>query len=99
MIDLAREKCISAYVGDGRNRWPAVHRLDTVHLYRLVLEKGSAGASYHAVAEEGVPLRDIANVIGRGLNVSVVAQTPEEAADHFGWLGMFIGVDVPLQAR
>src|SRR5271163_4579137 len=98
MIALAREKGISAYVGDGLNRWPAVHRLDAVHLYRLVLEKGSAGARYHAVAEEGVALRDIANAIGRGLKVPVVSQTPEEAAGHFGWLAVFMGVDVPASS-
>ena len=98
VINLAREKCVSAFVGDGRNRWPAVHLLDTALLYRLVLEKGSAGACYHAVAEEGVPLRDIAEVIGRRLNVPVVAKSPEEAADHFGWLGMFAGLDCPASS-
>jgi hypothetical protein len=70
-----------------------VHRLDAAHLYRLALEKGSAGARYHAVAEEGVPLREIADAIGRGLNVPVVAKSPEEAAQHFGFLGSFVGFD------
>jgi nucleoside-diphosphate-sugar epimerase len=98
MIAIAREKGISAYVGDGLNRWPAVHRLDAVHLYHLVLEKGSAGARYHAVAEEGVALRDIASAIGRGLKVPVVSQTQEEAASHFGWLALFMGVDVPASS-
>src|ERR1700733_13447905 len=89
LIAIAREKSVSAYVGDGKNRWPAVHRLDAAHLYRLVIEKGSAGARYHAVDEEGVPLRDIAEVIGKHLNVPVVSKSHEEAADHFGWLAHF----------
>jgi nucleoside-diphosphate-sugar epimerase len=97
-IARAREKGVSAYVGDGLNRWPAVHVLDTARLYKLVLEKEEAGARYHAVAEEGVPLRDIAEVISRGLKVLVVSISPQEAADHFGWLGMFAGRDVPASS-
>jgi nucleoside-diphosphate-sugar epimerase len=97
-IALAREKGVSAYVGDGANRWPASHRLDTARLYRLVLEKGSPGARYHAVAEEGVRVRDIAEVIGRRLNIPVVAKSPEEAAAHFGWLGVFAGLDCPASS-
>jgi nucleoside-diphosphate-sugar epimerase len=93
-IAVAREKGVSAYVGDGLNRWAAVHVLDTAHLYRLVLEKQEAGARYHAVAEEGVLVRDIAEAIGRGMKVPVVSKSPEEAAAHFGWLGMFIGLDL-----
>jgi nucleoside-diphosphate-sugar epimerase len=94
-IAVAREKGVSAYVGDGLNRWPAVHLLDCAPLYRLALEKGSAGARYHAVAEEGVPVREIAEAIGRGLKVPVVSKSPEQAGEHFGWLGFFVGLDLP----
>ncbi len=97
-IGLAREKGVSAYVGDGLNRWPAAHVLDTARLYRLALEKQEPCARYHAVAEEGVPLREIAEVIGRGLKVLVVAMSPDEAAAHFGWLAMFAGHDAPASS-
>jgi nucleoside-diphosphate-sugar epimerase len=97
-IELARQKGVSAYVGDGRNRWPAVHVLDAARLYRLALEKLEIGARYHAVAEEGVPMRDIAEVIGRGLKVPVISVSPEEAPAHFGWLAAFAGRDLPASS-
>jgi len=97
-IDVAREKGVSAYVGDGRNRWPAAHRLDTAHLYCLALEKAQSGARYHAVAEEGVPMRDIAEAIGRRLGLPVVSVAPAEATAHFGWLAMFADRDVPASS-
>lgn len=97
-IAVAREKGISAYIGDGLNRWPAVHRLDAAPVYRLALEKGPARARYHAVAEEGVPARAIAEAIGRGLRVPVVALAPEEAPGHFGWLALFAGMDMPASS-
>jgi nucleoside-diphosphate-sugar epimerase len=99
LIGFAREKGVSAYVGDGLNRWPAVHQLDAAHLYRLVLEKGSAGARYHGVAEEGVPFRDIAGVIGRRLNMPVVSKTTEEATNHFGWFAHFAAIDNPASSQ
>ena len=98
LISIAREKGVSAYIGDGLNRWPAVHRLDAAHLYRLIVEKGTTGATYHGVANEGVPTREIAAAIGRGLNVPVVSKSREEAADHFGWMAHFFGIDAPASS-
>jgi len=97
-IELARQKGVSAYVREGRNRWPAVHVLDAARLYRRALEKLETGARYHAVAEEGVPLRDIAEVIGRGLRVPVISVSPEKAQSHFGWLAAFAGRDLPASS-
>jgi nucleoside-diphosphate-sugar epimerase len=98
LISVAREKGVSAFIGDGLNRWPAVHQLDAAHLYRLMLERGSAGATYHGVADEGVPTREIAEAIGRGLNVPVVSKSHEAAADHFGWIARFFGIDGPASS-
>jgi nucleoside-diphosphate-sugar epimerase len=98
LIRIAREKGVSAYVGEGLNRWAAVHRLDAAHLYRLVLETGSIAPRYHAVADEEVPFREIAQVIGRRLNIPVVSKSPEEAADHFGWFAHFVGLDCPASS-
>jgi nucleoside-diphosphate-sugar epimerase len=98
LIQVAREKGVSAIVGDGLNRWPAVHRLDAARVYKLALDKRQAGSRYHAVAEEGISLRDIAEVIGRGLKVPVRKLSAEEAPAHFGWLGMFAGLDLPASS-
>jgi len=98
LIAIAREKGVSAYVGDGQNRWAAAHLLDAARLYRLALEKGTAGARYHAVAEEGVRLKDIAAAIGRGLNVPVTSISKEQAQEHFGFFGFFAGRDSPVSS-
>jgi len=94
LIAIAREKGVAAYVGDGLNRWATVHQLDVAHLYRLALEKASAGDRFHGVADEGVPMRGIAEAIGWGLNVPVVSKTPEEAGDHFGWMAFIVAMDL-----
>ncbi|MEU6200005.1 SDR family oxidoreductase [Streptomyces sp. NPDC047061] len=98
LIGIAREKGAAAYVGDGTNRWAAVHRLDAAGLYRRAVETAPAGAVLHAVADEGVTLRDITEVIGRRLDLPVVSLAPEEAAGHFGWLARFVGNDNPTSS-
>jgi nucleoside-diphosphate-sugar epimerase len=98
LIRIAREKGVSAYVGQGFNRWPAVHRLDAARLYRLVLEASPMAPRYHAVADEGVPFREIAQVFGRRLNLPVVRKAPEEASDHFVWFAHFAGLDCPASS-
>ncbi len=95
LIDIARRKGSSASIGDGANRWPAVHRLDAARLFRLALEQAPAGSVLHGVGDEGVPVRAIAEVIGRRLDVPVVSVAPADAADHFGWLTAFLGADSP----
>jgi nucleoside-diphosphate-sugar epimerase len=97
-VALAREKRVSAYVGDGKNRWPAAHVSDVARLYRLALEKREPGARYNAVGEEGIAVRDVAEVIGRGFGVPVVSLSPEQAAGHFGWLAPFAGMDLPASS-
>jgi nucleoside-diphosphate-sugar epimerase len=98
-ILVARQKGVSAYIGDGRNRWPAAHVKDTARLYRLALEKADAGDKFHAVAEEGVTGREIAEAIGQGLGVPVVSLSPEQAAEHFGWMATFAGWDIPASSE
>ena len=97
-IAVAREKGVCAYVGDGQNRWPAAHILDVARLYRLALEKAERGAKYHAVAEEGVTMRDILEVIGRRLKLPVKSIAPEEAQAYFGWLAHFATLDLPASS-
>jgi nucleoside-diphosphate-sugar epimerase len=93
LIAVAREKGFSSYVGDGKNCWSAVHRLDAARLYRLALEKGNAGDRFHGVADEGIPIRDIAEIIGRRLNVPAASKTPEEVAAILGFIGVVLAMD------
>ena len=98
LVGIARDKGVSGYIGDGSNRWPAVHRLDAAHLFRLALEGAPAGSTLHAIADEGVPIRDVAEVIGRHLDLPVVSVSPEDAGEHFAWLGGFLGADSPASS-
>ncbi|MBK3567986.1 SDR family oxidoreductase [Streptomyces sp. MBT62] len=94
LVAIAREKGVAGYVGDGTNRWPAVHRSDAARITRLGLEKAPAGTLLHAVSEEGVPTREIAQAIGRGLGVPVTSIAPQDAHKHFGWIGRFFAMDI-----
>jgi nucleoside-diphosphate-sugar epimerase len=98
LVAIARDKGVSGYIGDGSQRWPAVHRLDSAHLFCLALEAAPAGSTLHAVADEGVPIRAIAEVIGRHLGIPVVAIAPEDAGKHFGWIGGFLAIDSPVSS-
>lgn len=95
MITIARRRGVSAYVGDGHNRWPAVHRLDAARLFRVALEKGTTGTTYNGVADEGVPIREVAEVIGRRLRLPMISISAEEAVEHFGFLGRLLSLDIP----
>jgi nucleoside-diphosphate-sugar epimerase len=99
LINIARQKGVSAYVGDGGNRWNAVHRLDAAHLYRLAIEKGEGGVRYHAVGEEAITFKSIAEAIGKKLNIPVVSKSSEEAAEHFGWFARFAAIDCPASSQ
>jgi nucleoside-diphosphate-sugar epimerase len=99
LVDIARAKGVAAYVGDGANRWPAGNRADAARLYRLALEKGEPGAAYHAIGDEGVPTRDIATAIGKRLGLPTASLAPDQAAEHFGFLGMFATLDIRGSSR
>jgi nucleoside-diphosphate-sugar epimerase len=98
LVGIARDKGVSGYIGDGSNRWPAVHRLDSAQLFRLAVEKAPAGSTLHGTAQEGVPIRDVAEVIARQLDIPAVSVSTEDAAEHFTWLGGFIGADSPASS-
>jgi nucleoside-diphosphate-sugar epimerase len=98
LVGIARDKGVSGYIADGTNRWPAVHRLDSACLFRLAVERAPSGSTLHAVADEGVPIREVAEVIGRHLDLPVLSVSPEDAAEHFTWLGGFIGIDGPASS-
>ncbi|MET3879319.1 SDR family oxidoreductase [Chitinophaga sp. OAE865] len=99
LVNTAREKGFSAYIGEGLNRWNAVHRLDAAHLFRLALENAAAGARYHACAEEAVTVRSVAEAIGKQLDMPVKSIAPEAAAEHFGWFAQMAAIDCPASAK
>jgi len=99
IVQTARDKGVAGYVGDGSNRWPAVHRLDSAHLFRLAIEKAPAGSTLHAAADEGVPMREIAEVIGKHLDIPVSSIASEDVAKHFSWMASFIGLDSPASSQ
>lgn len=99
IVGMARKSGVSGYIGDGTNRWPAVHRLDAAHPFRLALEKAPAGSVLHAVGDEGVAIREIAEVIGRHLGLPVASIAPDKAADQFAWLAPFIALDTPASSK
>jgi nucleoside-diphosphate-sugar epimerase len=98
LVGIARDKGVSGYIGEGASRWTAVHRLDSARLFRLALEQAPAGSTLHGVADEGVPIRDIAEVIGRHLDVPVDSISPQDAGEHFTWLAGFLGLDSPASS-
>ena len=98
LLDGIRQKGVAGYVGEGRNRWPAAHVVDVARLYVLAIERAEAGARYHAVAEEGVTAKAIAETLAEGLRIPAVSVPPNEAADHFGWMAMFVGLDMPASS-
>ncbi len=99
LVNLAREKGVSAYIGEGQNRWNAVHRLDAAHLFRLALENATPGARFHAAAEEAITVKIIAGAIGKQLNLPVVSVAPEAAAEHFGWFAHMAAIDCPASSK
>jgi nucleoside-diphosphate-sugar epimerase len=98
IVDIARKTAVSGYIGEGTNRWPAVHRLDSARLFRLAVENAPAGSTLHAVADEGVPIRDIAAVIARQLSLPLVSISTDDADEHFGWLAAFLALDAPASS-
>jgi nucleoside-diphosphate-sugar epimerase len=99
LVAIARDKGVSGYIGDGSNRWAAVHRLDAAPLFRLALEQAGAGSTLHAVADHGVPIRDVAELIGQHLDLPVVSISPEDAGEHFTWLANFLAADSPASSE